>query len=289
MPKVGPGSWPTATTKLAAVIGDPVRHSLSPVVHNAAFRALGLDWAYVALEVAAGDGCAAVAGVRALGLRGLSVTYPHKEAVVPALDRLGPAARAVGAVNTVYWEGGDLVGEMTDGAGVVDALRADEGFDPAGARCVVLGAGGAARAAIVALAEAGAEVIVVNRTAGRAEAAVSLAAGRARVGVVDDVTGADVVVNATPVGMEGVSAGDTPVEVDLLKPGQLVVDLVYRPLRTPLLEAARLRGARPVTGLGPLLHQATKAFRFWTGEEPPLEVMSAAALAALAEPGRSRA
>jgi shikimate dehydrogenase len=278
--------WPTAATHVAGVIGDPVRHSLSPVLHNAAFRALGLDWAYVAFEVAAGDAVAAVAGARALGLAGLSVTLPHKAAVLPALDRLSPTAQALGAVNAVYREGKELVGESTDGAGLVDALRRDTGFDPAGRTCLVLGAGGAARAVVLALAGAGAtEVVVVNRTPERAARAALLAGTRGRVGGEDDVVGADLVVNATPLGMAGLAEGALAVDPARLGPDQVVVDLVYHPVRTPLLAAARERGALTVTGLGPLLHQAARAFRLWTGEDPPLEAMSAAVLAGLPQLG----
>ncbi|MDP9387542.1 MAG: shikimate dehydrogenase, partial [Actinomycetota bacterium] len=154
-------AWPTASTHLAGVIGDPVRHSLSPVLHNAAFRALGLDWAYVAFEVAAADIAAAVAGVRALGVEGLSVTTPHKDRLAGLVDALSPAAQRLGAVNCVVRRGDLLVGESTDGRGFLDAVRLDHGFDPAGRRCVVRGSGGAARAIVLALAEAGAAEVVV--------------------------------------------------------------------------------------------------------------------------------
>ena len=133
-------------TRVAAVIGDPVRHSLSPAIHNAAFRALDLDWVYLALHVRAGDAAAAVTGMRALGIDGMNVTMPHKSDVAAAVDRLSPTAEALGAVNTVHRVGNDLVGESTDGDGFVNALRLDEGVDPAGRRFLVVGAGGAARA-----------------------------------------------------------------------------------------------------------------------------------------------
>ena len=267
---------------MAAVIGHPIRHSVSPVIHNAAFRALDLDWVFTAFEVAPGRAAAAAEGARDLGLAGLSVTMPHKSDIVRALDRLTLTAQTLGAVNTVVREGGgQLLGDNTDGAGFLDALRTDEGFDPAGRRCLVVGAGGAARAVVVALADAGAaEVIVTNRTPARAEEAATLAPGVARAGTVEEADGADLIVNATPQGM----AGDLslPVEAAALGPGQLVVDLVYHPALTPLVEAARARGAAAANGLGMLIHQAAHAFRLWTGEDPPLEVMSAAALADLA-------
>lgn len=287
-------TWPAGTTRVAAVIGDPVRHSLSPVIHNAAFEAAGLDWVFVAFEVPAGGGAAAVAAMRALGLGGLAVTMPHKSDVARAVDRLTPVASRLGAVNTVAWSGDELVGDSTDGAGFLDALRADEGFDPAGRRCLVVGAGGAARAVILALAEAGAaEVVVANRTRSRAEAAVAVAPGVARLGTPDAAAAADLVVNATPLGMGGDQT--LPVDPARLGPGQVVVDLVYHPLVTPLLVAARARGAVAVGGLGMLIHQAAHQFRRWTGEDPPLGVMSAAAMAALSggdgpnDPGRLQA
>jgi shikimate dehydrogenase len=261
---------------VAGVIGDPVRHSLSPALHNAAFAALGLDWVYLAFEVPAGAAAVAVEGMRALGIDGLNVTMPHKADVAAAVDRLSSVAERLGAVNTVVRRGGVLVGESTDGAGFLDALRADEGFDPAGKRCVVVGAGGAARAVVLALADAGAEVVVVGRTPERVAACAALGG---RVGAAAEAGDADLVVNATPVGM-GDDPG-LPLDPALLGRGQLVVDLVYHPVHTALLTEARARGAVAVNGLGMLIHQAAHAFRLWTGEDPPLEVMSAAALRAL--------
>ncbi|HEX2024253.1 MAG TPA: shikimate dehydrogenase [Acidimicrobiales bacterium] len=284
----GHRQWkPGAHTQVAAVVGDPVRHSVSPAMHNAAFRALGLDWVFVAFEVPAGEALTALAGARALGLQGLSVTMPHKADVAVGVDRLTPAAQAVGAVNTVVRRArGVLEGDNTDGTGLLDALRSDEGFDPAGRRCLVVGAGGAARAVIRALAETGAnEVVVVNRSLDRAEAAAALAGPVGRVGSPGDAAGADLVVNATPVGMglSGATAEDElPLDPSDLGPGQLVVDLIYHPPLTRFVELARGRGATAVNGLGMLVHQAARAFRLWTGEDPPLPVLSAAAVAALA-------
>ena len=199
---------PTAATRLAGVIGDPVGHSLSPVLHNAAFEALDLDWVYVAFPVPAGQGAAAVAAVRTLGLAGLSVTMPHKAEVARAVDRLTPVAERLGVVNTVVARGEEIYGDSTDGAGFIDALRADEGFDPAGRRCVVLGTGGAARAVCLALAGAGASaVIVVGRRPDAVADCVALAGPAGRPGTVEEVDGADLVVNATPVGMDLPSTG----------------------------------------------------------------------------------
>ena len=267
------------------MIGDPVRHSLSPLIHNAGFRAVDLDWAYLAFEVPAGGGAAAVAAMRALGIDGLSVTMPQKAEVAAATDRLSPDAEALGAVNTVVRQGTVLVGENTDGQGFVNALRVDEGFDPAGKRCLVVGAGGAARAVVRALAAAGArEVVVTARRPEAAAEAVALAGPVGRLGDVDEADGADLVVNATPLGMADVIELDPglPVPEERLGPGQVVADLVYHPLVTPFVATARRRGAVAVNGVGMLLHQAAVAFRLWTGEDAPLEAMSAAVVAELA-------
>lgn len=273
-----------------AVIGDPVRHSLSPVLHNAAFAALELDWVYVALPVAVGHGAAAVEAMRTLGIAGLNVTMPHKAAVAEAVDRCSTVAARLRSVNTVVRGPDGLVGESTDGEGFVRALRTDEGFDPAGARCLVVGAGGAGRAVVLALADAGAaEIVVVARRQAAAEEAAALGGRVGRVGASDEADGCDLIVNATPVGMGEVvvdlpdgPTGGLPVAASRLGPGQLVADLVYQPIRTPLVEEARRRGATAVNGLGMLIHQAALSFRLWTGEEPPLEVLSAAAIAELA-------
>lgn len=269
------------------MIGDPVRHSLSPAIFNAAFAASGLDWTYLAFEVEAGDTGAALAGMRALGLEGLSVTMPHKTAVLDGLDELSDDAAALQAVNCIARRGRNLVGLNTDGDGLVDALRIDEGIALEGRICAVVGAGGAARAVVRSLARAGvAEVVVINRSPAPAHQAAALAGERGRVGRAADIRDADLVVNATPLGMGVVitSAGDAeplPLDPELLAPGQVLIDLIYHPAVTPVMEAARARGVRTVNGIGMLIHQAAHAFRAWTSEEPPLEAMSAAALAAL--------
>jgi shikimate dehydrogenase len=277
----------TGATRTAGVIGLPIRHSLSPAIFNAAFAASGLDWAYLAFEVPEGAAGLAMAGVRALGLEGVSVTMPHKAAVVAALDELTDDAEALGAVNCVARRGATLVGHNTDGPGLVDSLRIDEGIDPAGRRFAVLGAGGAARAVVRSLGRAGAaSVVVVNRSPEPAEQAASLGGGVGRVGVPEDLGEADVVINATPLGMGVVVTREgepepMPMDPALLREGQVLVDLVYHPAVTPLAAAARERGIVTVNGLGMLIHQAAHAFRAWTNEEPPLEAMSAAAVAGL--------
>jgi shikimate dehydrogenase len=239
---------------------------------------------------------------------------PHKAAVAALVDRLSPAAEQLGAVNTVVRRGGRLDGETTDGDGLLAALRFDEGWDPAGRRCLLLGTGGAARAVALALGRAGvAQLLVAGRRVEMAAATALLAGPVGEIGTIEQADSVDVVINATPVGMSGPSRSPEPpaepfdeleaarhraralerpeadegphlpfdLDPSRLGPDQLVVDLVYAPAVTPLLEAARRRGATTVNGLGMLIHQAALQFRLWTGEEPPLEVMSAAALAAL--------
>lgn len=276
----------SGATRLAAVIGSPVRHSLSPVIFNAAFRATGLDWVYLAFEVAAAQGADAVRACRALGIEGLSVTMPHKDVAAATVDDLSARAAALGAVNCVSRRGDRLHGDNTDGPGFVAALRAASDIEVDGCRAVVLGAGGAARAIVHALGEAGAaEIVVVNRTAAAAEVAADLVPGVARVGGPGDVTDSELVVNATSVGMSVPDDPEAerrcPVDPDLLRPGQVVADIVYHPATTALLAAAGARGAQTVGGLGMLVHQAALAFEIWTGTAAPLAAMSDAAEEAL--------
>jgi shikimate dehydrogenase len=268
---------PTGSTALYAVIGDPVRHSLSPVLHNAAFAALGVDAVYVALTVPAGAGADAVRAMSTLGIRGLNVTMPHKADAAAACDELTGDAARLGVANTVtLLDDGRLVGDSTDGEGFVRSLL-DEGIDPAGRRVAVLGAGGAARAVVLALGRRGAEVTVWARRPAAAAAAAELAPG-ATVG--EPPPDADLVVNATPVGMDGRSL---PWPVDRLAPSAVLVDLVYHPAPTPWLAAGWAAGRRTVGGLGMLLHQAALADVRWTGRPAPIEAMRAAVLAALAQ------
>lgn len=269
------------TGRLAAVIGSPVAHSLSPAIHRAAFESAGVDWSYVAFDVADGEAPSALDAMRTLGIAGLSVTMPHKSAVAELVDRLDPAARTLQSVNTVSWDGGALVGSSTDGAGFVASL-ADAGVSVDGARVAIIGAGGAARSLVDALARAGSiDITVLNRTPERAEQAASLAAV-ASPGIVSDLGRADIVVNATSVGM-----GDDdgyPCNPELLHAGQVVTDLIYHPLETRWLAAAAGRGCRIVDGLGMLVHQAALQQRIWLGDDAVIDTMAmrSAAEAALA-------
>jgi shikimate dehydrogenase len=262
-------------TRVAGVIGDPVAHSRSPAIFNAAFAAAGLDWVYVAFPTPAGQGGHAVRAARALALAGLNVTMPHKAEAARACDELTPDAMALAAVNVVtVGESGRLFGTSTDGEGFVRSVR-DEGFEPLGHTALVCGAGGAARAIARALGAAGAEVTVAARRHAAADSAAGVA-DNAHATTLDGVDPASfaLVVNATPLGMQGEPG---PVPTDGLNPGQLVVDTVYHPMETPFIAAARARGSRTANGLGMLVHQAALAFELWTGLAAPLTVMRAAA------------
>lgn len=267
----------TGATRVAAVIGHPVRHSLSPTLHNAAFAATGLDWRYVALEVGPDDGARAIDAMRTLGIGGLSVTMPHKDAVVSAVDRTTAAVDALGAANTIFWDDDRVVADNTDGDGLVNSLADEVGARLAGLHVAVVGAGGAARAIIDAVGRRGAERIsVINRSPerGALAAAVHPAAYLADAPV---IRSADVVINATSVGMGAGPADDPaaviPFDPALLSADHLVADIVYKPLVTPLLAAAADIGCTTVGGVGMLLHQAALQFQRWTGVDAPLDAM----------------
>ena len=272
-------SAPTGTTRLAAVIGSPVRHSLSPAIHNAAFAQAGVDWSYVALEVAAGEGARAVEAMRTLGIGGLSVTMPHKSDVAKAVDVPSGSVRTLGACNCVYWDGDALHGDNTDGDGFVASFEAESGVSVAGRRITVLGGGGAARAIIESLGRSGAESIHVwSRSDQTAETAAQVA-GQAFSGPIDQVADSSVLINATPIGMTGgPNPHGIPLPADLIDQHLIVHDIVYEPRETPLMATARQRGATAIGGVGMLVHQAARQFSHWTGQPAPLGVMRQAVL-----------
>ncbi|MCB0045743.1 MAG: shikimate dehydrogenase [Caldilineaceae bacterium] len=277
------------------LLGWPVSHSVSPAMHNAAFAELGLDdWRYVTLPVPPEPSARileAVLGLRALGLRGANVTVPHKQAVIPTLDELTPAARAMGAVNTIWIEEDRLWGDNTDGPGFVADLR-QHAVDPAGKTALVLGAGGSARAVVYGLADAGCRAIVIlNRTVGKAEAlaetmqqlfpACAISAGR-MVADLARCADADLVINCTSLGMTP-NVTSMPWSADIpFRAGQVVYDLVYNPAETRLLRKASEDGAQAVGGLGMLVMQGALAFARWTGRPAPGDVMRKAAEEAMA-------
>jgi shikimate dehydrogenase len=280
----------------AGVIGHPLAHSLSPAIIQAAFDALGIDARYEAWPTPPEQLEERIAGLRADDVLGANVTIPHKEAVVPLLDELEERAERIGAVNTIANQGGRLVGHNTDVSGFARALREDAGFDPAGRRVLILGAGGAARAVALALIEAGAALIeVAGRTPSRAERLANDLRPLTRSGVTVTwsywmdgtflrvLAEADLIVNCTPLGARGTEGeGQSPVPGELLRKDAVVFDLVYNPEETPLVQAARAQGAKAVSGLGMLVYQAADAVRIWCGQEPPIDRMRAAGQAALA-------
>lgn len=270
-----------SSTGLICILGHPVRHSRSPVMHNAAFAAQGLDLVYLAFDVHPDDLVAAVVGLRALGVRGANITIPHKEAVLSLLDEVDPTARRAGAVNTVVNRDGRLVGYNTDVFGFLMALEKGWGRGPRDARCLVVGAGGAARAVVAALvSEEAGEIWIYNRTASRARDLAAEVASWSTLPV--RVLGesdllcfgpqAELVVNATPVGMDaGVKA--SPIPVDILTSDQVVMDIVYASEPTPLLVAAHGRGAIVIDGVEMLVQQAARAYELWTGRAAPIDLM----------------
>lgn len=235
---------------------------------------------FVAFEVPDGQVEGALAAMRALGIDWLSVTMPHKTAAARGVDRITDDARILDAVNCIVDVGGVLEGDNTDGQGFVRALARDTGFAPGGSSCAVVGAGGAARAVVLALARAGArEVVVVNRSGVRAERAAALAGEAGRVGGIADVADVDLVVNATPVGMAGDDG--SPFDVGPLAAHAIVADLVYEPETTPVVAAARARGLRAVNGLGMLVDQAALQFEKVVGQAAPIDAMLESARRAL--------
>ena len=266
------------TTGVCGVWGWPVKHSASPVMHNAAFAHLGLDLVYVPFGVAPERLAAAVAGVRALGLVGVNVTVPLKELVPPYLDRLTERAARLGAVNTLYWDSGQLCGDSTDGPGVVAALAADGVILGPQTSAVVLGAGGSARAVVDALVQAGATVRVANRTVEKAEelvlrfgAAGALALTEAALR--DALATANLLINTTSVGMHPNHDACPPVPADALHPGIFVLDLIYNPSPTQLLARATAAGCRTQNGIEMLVQQGAVAQQYWTGVAAPVDVM----------------
>jgi shikimate dehydrogenase len=257
----------TGAAMLAGVAGWPVAHSRSPRLHGTWIARHGLDAAYVPLAIAPGDFATAVRGLAAAGFRGLNVTLPHKEAAFALCDDLAPRARRAGAVNTLVFSAGRITGDCTDGFGFLDSLA---GFDPRSGPAVLLGAGGAARAIAAALLDAGCpHLTLVNRTLERAGALARALGGPVNVATTPPLEGAALLVNTTSLGM----AGQPSLVIDLaaLPAHAVVADIVYVPLETPLLAAARARGLAAVDGLGMLLHQARPGFQAWFGVEPVVD------------------
>jgi shikimate dehydrogenase len=268
-------------TKICALIGDPVEHTMSPAMHNAAFQKLGLDYVYLPFPVKPEELGQAVAGLRALNVRGFNVTIPHKVAVVPLLDSLDPLAEKIGAVNTVVNDNGKLKGFNTDAEGFLRALI-EHGFKPKGKKVVVLGAGGASRAITYILTQQGANLTILNR---RQE--LDWAEDIARLirkdfkkevkvlelsQISEALTGTDLLVNATSVGMSP-KANVSPVPAALLSQVPVVFDIVYNPIKTRLLKEAAVAGVKTISGVDMLAWQGALAFEKWTGKKAPIDLM----------------
>ncbi|NUM55572.1 MAG: shikimate dehydrogenase [Candidatus Hydrogenedentes bacterium] len=269
------------STALCAVIGNPVAHSLSPRMHNAAFRAAGLNYVYLAFHVEQVE--AFLSGVRAMpSFRGVSVTIPHKRAVMAHLDEIEPMARFVGSVNTITHEHGRLVGSTTDGRGALRALT-ESGVNLTGRRVLFLGSGGAVRAVAFAVAELtkAAHVTILGRTARHVEELVGdlhaakllrVSGGSLERDLRDAIASADIIIQGTSVGMEP-NEGESCVPQELFCPGQVVFDMIYRPHETRLLREARAAGCAIVHGIDMLLYQAALQFERWTGVLCPMDAM----------------
>ncbi len=279
------------STRLVGIVGNPLSHSLSPTIHNAAFDYLGLNWCYVPLPVEEGRLVEALQGIEALRFAGINVTMPYKTDVLPLLDEVAMFAESVGAVNTILLDKGRLIGYNTDGRGFYTALVRDVGYDVKDKRILVLGAGGASRSVTVSLALAGcASIVIVNRSPDRSRQLAEIITRSAPDIEVswlspDDnydivVAESDLIINATPL---TIFDGSLRVPVSLLNKNHLVCDLNYSLYQPPLLQEAEARGAEVMDGKGMLLYQAAAAFEIWTGLEAPVEVMRTALLRALEE------
>jgi len=277
-------------TKVCGVIGDPIEHTMSPVMHNAAFKELGLDYLYVPLRVSKEELGKAVESIRALNMRGVNVTLPHKVAIIPFLDKLDPLAKKIGAVNTIVNDDGVLTGYNTDATGFLQALL-DKGVKPEGKKVVILGAGGASRAISFILAERGTHLVILNRLlefdwAEELAQRISQISKKVRALELNEknlemmLEGADILINATSVGMHP-DVNKTPVPARLLKPGLIVFDIVYSPIKTRLLKEAEAAGAQTIGGLDMLIWQGAIAFEKWTGQKAPLDLMKKEAIKAL--------
>lgn len=260
-------------TQRVGVIGWPIEHSLSPAMHNAAFKALGLDWQYDKMAIPPDIVKLSLRELSDAGFVGINVTVPHKQAVMPYV-RPDEIAKAVGAVNTIDFRGN--VGTNTDVAGLMGDLAA-HGVDPAGMKVVVLGAGGAARAAVYGLAKAGAYIVVVNRTPERAREMIDSLGVEAIAEGIAAVSDAELIVNCTSAGLAP-KVDESPLPDDLaLRPDVVAYDMIYRPAQTRFMRQVEAAGGRAIGGLGMLVRQGAAAFKLWTGVEPPLDVMFAAA------------
>jgi shikimate dehydrogenase len=280
-------------TKVCAVIGDPVDHSLSPLIQNSAFNELGLDFVYLAFTITEKELGTAISGVRTMRFKGLNVTMPHKTAVIKYLDQMDATAKDIGAVNTILCNKGRLIGYNTDGKGLIFALKENDIF-PENKKLVLLGAGGAGKAIAYQLAQDAGELVILNRTPKKAEKLAELLSKKFNKKVKGQALSssilkkelelADVLINSTSVGMRP-NVELSPVPSDLLRSDLFVMDIIYNPLKTKLLKDANSIGAKVISGLEMLIHQGAIAFEIWTNCIAPVEIMRKAALNQLKKQG----
>lgn len=276
-----PGFLISGTTKLVGLLGWPVEHTMSPVIHNTAFAAAGLDYVYVPLPVKPSDVAAALTGLKALGFAGVNVTVPHKISVMNCIEKCDRSAELVGAVNTVVFQDGVATGYNTDMAGFINSLAAQK-VTISGKNAVLLGAGGAARAVVCGLLEGGIGGLVVGaREERKAVEFVACFADKNRLAGCDwqkqsfaqALAGCDILINCTPVGMYPHQEEAPLLDWDALNPGAAVCDLIYNPPVTSFLAQAAARGHKIVGGAGMLVEQGALAFSLWTGAKAPTDVM----------------
>ncbi|MEE8464886.1 MAG: shikimate dehydrogenase [Dehalococcoidia bacterium] len=285
-------------TQRLGIIGYPIGHSISPIFQQAALDHLGIDATYEKWEVTPEGVGDFVNGLRAPGSLGINITVPHKQAVIPFLDEVDEWATAAGAVNTIVNHDGRLSGHNTDGPGFLRALLVETGYDPKGTRALILGAGGAARGILLALARGGVESLVIaNRTLERAETlaqlakdngvqAKAIALSKSDESVTEAAASADLIVNCTTMGMShGPDEHGSPLSAAQIPASAIVNDVVYTPLLTPILKEAAAAGATALGGLHMLVYQGVLSFRMWTGQDAPVDVMLAAATAEMASRG----
>ncbi len=278
-------------TRICGVIGDPIEHTLSPIIQNAAFKALDLDYVFLAFKVSPNQVDKAIAGMRALEIVGLNVTMPHKEAVIKHLDQIDENAKFLNAVNTIHNKDGQLIGYNTDGIGAIKALK-ENGSNPKGKKILLLGAGGSARAIAYALAKQTDELIILNRTVSVAKKIVNLLNKTLNKKILADslttqkirehIQQSDILINATSVGMKP-NSNQSLIPKQLIKPKMTIMDIVYNPVETKLAREAKSAGAKVVSGTEMLIYQGAASFEIWTGKTAPVEVMRKAALERLSK------
>ena len=283
-------------TQVCAVIGDPIKHSLSPIIQNAAFDYLNLDFVFLAFQVEAADLKKSIDGIRGLGIHGLNVTMPHKSAVIDCLDEVNSTVKFLSSVNTILNRDGILSGYNTDGVGALNALK-ENGVALSGKKVLLLGAGGAAKAIAFALVQEVGELAILNRSAKKAEAFAEtlerkfsqkvVGGSLSPVAITENLRNSDVLINATSAGMKP-NPNQSLVAPQWLRPDLAVMDIVYDPVETKLVKDAKAAGASVISGVEMLIYQGAVSFEIWTGRAAPIEVMRKATLNRLSNTGENK-